>query len=275
MTNPRRNVPFWRRLNPAAEFDIVGLLPSSLQKAERFETEADVDIESIRSERVLVGQRPRTEFAVYLSECREGHYSCERTYCPRCARAFRRHLIGELLRLSSKFNGGIKISTVLLATVTKGELGTLEIARHGHALRKRFVRAGLGDAAVIGGFEVSYRAREKIWVLHINLAIFGGDPDALAAFEAACSDTGLYRPVETVELMDAAEQLSYLLKFTTYHRPFQQTGPEKSPAVPLNPSEHYELLSWMAQHEFTDHLFLFNARRYGPTIKLTENRRKA
>ena len=68
---------------------------------------------------------------------------------------------------------------------------------------------------------------------------------------------------------DAAEQLSYVLKFTTYHRPHQQRGPTKAKAVPLNLSEHLELVRWMARYEFSDHLFLFNARRRGASIEFS------
>ena len=165
---------------------------------------------------------------------------------------------------------------VLLETAPKGQLHTLKIDRYRHLLRKRLIRAGLADVAVIGGFEMIYRARSKEWVLHINLVLFGGSAKAIAKFENGFSDSDLYRPVTTVNLKDPAEQLSYLLKFTTYHRPRQQRGPEKSRAVPLNPDDHYELIDWMAQHEFTDHLFLFNARRRGTTIQFaTKAARKA
>jgi hypothetical protein len=155
-------------------------------------------------------------------------------------------------------------------------LSTLAIASYDHALRKRLVRAGLRDVPVIGGFEVMYRADRKIWVLHMNLAIFGGDPTAISAFEQTFAESKFNRPVHTVPVKNPARQFSYLLKFTTYHRPFKQTGPAKATAKPLNPSEHYELISWMAKYEFTDHLFLFNARRYGPSIRLKSSRsRKA
>ena len=106
-------------------------------------------------------------------------------------------------------------------------------------------------------------------MLHINLVVFGGDKKAIAKFEAGFRDDGLYRPVERVPVEDPAEQLSYVLKFTTYHRPHQQQKSKKAKAVPLNPAEHLELVRWMAQHEFTDHLFLFNVRRRGASLQLS------
>jgi hypothetical protein len=267
MSTPRRTAPFWRRAEPAAEHDIARLLPAARSKGKRFETMSDADAESHRSQAALLSHRPSNVFAEFLLDCREGHYECKQTYCPRCARAFRRYLSGELLRLKGEFAGNIKISTLLLAAIPKGELANVAIAPYRQLLRQRLVRAGLGDVPVIGGIEVFYRARDKIWVLHVNLAFFGGKADAIAAFEASCAHPDFDRPVVTFDLSDAPEQLSYLLKFTTYHRPLKQIGPKRSPAKPLNPADHYELVSWMAQREFADHLFLFNARRYGASIQ--------
>ena len=262
-------LPTWRQQVEDARRDVVSSPLSASTNGNHFETNAEADAESIRSENALSSFRPRNAFATYLRECRERHYNCEQTYCPRCARTFRRYFAGELMRLTYKFHGAIKISTVLLHTVPKGELGSLGIARFNQLLRKRLGRAGLGEVAVIGGFEVMYRARERDWVLHINLVFFGGDPNAIAAFGNTFAGSNLYRPVQTVDLKDPLKQLTYVLKFTTYHRPLKQIGPKKSPAKPLNLAEHFELIGWMAQHEFTDHLFLFNARRYGPTIKFS------
>lgn len=271
----RRLGPFWRRRDPAAKYDVAALRPPPLQKGKRFETVEDSNEESARRQRSLVAHRTRNKFSTYLCDCLDGHYDCEKSYCPRCAREFRRYLTSELLRLKGKFRNSIKISTVLLQAAPKGELATLEIQRYRHALRKRLVRAGLANTPVIGGFEVFYRAKERAWVLHVNLAFFSAEPAALLAFESGFSGSDLYRPVTTFELNDPAEQLSYLLKFTTYHRPFEQTGPKKSPAKPLNPDDHYELVRWMAQYDFADYLFLFNARRFGPTIKFAQGSRKA
>lgn len=268
-------ISYWRR-GPFLRFDIGRLLPGTLPRGKRFETVADANDESIRSEQVLLNRKSQNRFATYLIECRGECYHCEKTYCPRCARAFRRYLVGELLRLNDEFGGSVKISTVLLETVLKGKLNTLDIASYDQMLRKRLLRSGLSSVPIIGGIEIMYRADKKVWILHLNLAFFGGEPAAIAAFEETFSRAEFYRPVHTVDLKNPAQQFSYLLKFTTYHRPFQQTGPRKAPAKPLNPDDHYELVSWMAQHEFTDHLFLFNARRYGPSIRLNnKDSRKA
>jgi hypothetical protein len=269
MAPRRRKHPFWRRNDPAAKFDIAKLRPKTLPRGNRFETLNDARRESARSEELLDAYRRNNGLSVFLKECRGGHYDCEKPYCPRCARSFRRYFTGQLLRLNSEFKGEVRILVVLLETASKGNLPKLEIERYRHSLRKRLDRAGLGEVAVIGGFEMFYRAKSKEWVLHVNLAIFGGDEKAIRRFEDGFPDDKIYRPVRRDNLKDEAEQLSYILKFTTYHRPHQQLGAKKAKALPLNPAEHLELVSWMAQYEFTDHLFLFNARRRGPTVELS------
>jgi hypothetical protein len=157
----------------------------------------------------------------------------------------------------------------LLEIAPKGNLLKIEIERYHHSLRKKLDRAGLGKVTVIGGFEMIYRARTKQWVLHINLTMFGGNEKDMRRFESCFPDDEIYRPVRRDDLKDDAEQLSYILKFTTYHRPHQQRGGEKAKAKPLNPAEHFELVRWMAQFEFSDHLFLYNARRRGASIEVS------
>jgi hypothetical protein len=269
MTEARRKLPYWRRTVPTAQFDIAKLRPKTLSRGERFESRRDARKESLRSEVLLATQLQGKAHGVYLQECREGHYHCEKTYCPECARIFRRYITGELLRLHAVSKTKPSVMVILLEAAPQGKLKNLQIAKYRHSLRKRLVRAGLGNAPVVGGFEIVYRARSKEWVLHINLVMFGGDETAIVKFEAGLRDNGLYRPVERAPVEDPVEQLSYVLKFTTYHRPHQQRGAKKAKAMPLNPAEHLELVRWMAQHEFTDHLFLFNARRRGATIELS------
>jgi hypothetical protein len=267
----RRMRPYWRRIEPSAAFDIRKLRPHDLRRGKRFETVADVSFESIRSEKLLRRIHGGKPYSVTLQDCREGHYNCEQTYCPKCARIFRRYIIGELLRLQSASKTKTLVLVVLLEVAPRGKLRDVQIGRYRHSLRKRLVRAGLNHVPILGGFEVAYRARSKEWVLHINLVVFGGCEKAIARFADGFADEIFYRQVERVIVKDAPEQLSYVAKLTTYHRPHQQHGPKKAKAVPLNASEHSELVGWMSQYEFTDHLFLYNARRRGALIEISSN----
>jgi hypothetical protein len=269
MTESRRKLPYWRRTIPTAQFDIAKLRPKSFPRGQRFETRRDAHEESARSVALLATRRQGRPYGVYLQECLARDYQCDQTYCPRCARNFRRYITGELLRLHAESEIRPSVLVILLEAAPRGRLQDLQIDRYRHSLRKRLVRAGLARVPVVGGFEMIYRARSKEWVLHINLVMFGGDEIAIAKFEGGFRNDGLYRPVERTPVADPAEQLSYVLKFTTYHRPRQQHGSKKAKAVPLNPSEHLELVRWMDQYEFSDHLFLFNARRRGASIEFS------
>jgi hypothetical protein len=266
MATRRRVHPFWRRNGPAAKFDIAKLRPKTLPRGDRFETLNDVRRESARSEELLDAYR-NNDLSVFLKECRKDHYHCEKPYCPQCARTFRRWLIAEFLRLNSSFREPVTIFTVLLESAQSDELLTLEIERYRHSLRKRLDRTGLRGVPVIGGFEMIYRARPKEWMLHINLVIFGGSAKAITKFKRGFSGGGIGRPVKRVALIDPAKQLSYILKFTTYHRPYEQQSGKKSEALPLNPAQHFASVNWMSQYAFPDYLFLFNARRRGALIE--------
>jgi integrase len=63
-------------------------------------------------------------------------------------------------------------------------------------------------------------------------------------------------PVKWDPLCDLDEQLSYLIKFVTYHQPGRRR-------VPLPPDRLVELAAWWSQHRFEDYLFAYGARRRG------------
>jgi hypothetical protein len=244
------------------------LRPAILPRGSRFETVEDAHAESIRSETVLKMAGAPRHLREYLAECRAGDYLCEQPFCPSCARQFRRWFIGEALRLS---NGRpAHIMTVLLARAS--DIRDLDPQPFRHSLRKRLDRAGLGDAVVIGGFEIVWRAVDKHWVLHANLDILDAQKRAITRFEDSFSSSAFARPTQTVLANDLPEQISYLLKFSTYHRPYRQIGPRRSPAKPLNGKEHVALVNWMWQHPFGDMVFLYRARRQGARLILAARR---
>jgi hypothetical protein len=263
MPNKRRKPPFWRRGNPGRQYDIAMLRPRDGPKGERFETVQDARAESERSEQLLKsfsgGSR---ELAEFLQECRDGDYECNHPFCPICARKFRRWFIGELLRVT-KGNDAVRIYTVLLEEAPRDKINSLAPTPFRHFLRKRLERAGLGKVPVIGGFEIVYKAKGRVWVLHVNLVVIGGKKSAHKEFKRSFKKSRIKRPIIRAKLKDPPEQLSYILKFGTYHRPHEQHGPSRSDAKPLNPREHTALMKWMSQFEFNDVLFLVNAKRRG------------
>ena len=265
MAKPRRQPPFWRRQTPSREYDIELLRPAGLVRGKRFETLADAQQESERSEQLLGSFTGGSkELAELLQECRAGDYECNRPFCPICARVFRRWFIGELLRIT-KGDEPVRIYTVLLEEAPQDKINDLDPTTVPDRLRKQLQRAGLGKVPVIGGIEIVYKARKRVWLLHANLIMIGGRNSARKEFKGTFQGDGLERPLVRAKLNDKAEQLSYALKFTTYHRPYEQHGSKRSKARPLNPKEHAALLKWMSQFEFKDFLLLINARRQGGT----------
>jgi hypothetical protein len=265
MPKVRRKPPFWRRGKPDPKYDIVRLRPKDRPKGDRFETVADARVESERSEMLLRSfSGGNEELAEFLQECRGGDYECNSPFCPICARVFRRWFIGELLRVT-KGKEAVRIYTVLLKEAPQDKINNLDPTPFRHFLRKRLERTGLGQVPVIGGFEIVYKARKQVWVLHVNLVVIGGKKSAHKEFKRGFKKSSIERPIIRAKLKDRAEQLSYILKFSTYHRPHEQHGSSRSDAKPLNPREHAALVKWMDRFEFEDFLFLMNARREGGT----------
>ena len=256
----RYRPPFWRRKEPLPRHDITKLRPHDGKKGHRFETTHDAVIESERSE-LLLRQAPGAgrKLAADLQDCRENHQRCDQTFCPLCARVFRRWFIGELLRLSEA--KPVSTFTVLLKKTGRDKINKLDPEDFRGMLHQRLLRAGLTDAVVIGGFENVYRAREKKWVLHVNLIVINGQKAAMHKFQESFAKSDIERPVMNVPLNNPERQLSYVLKFTTYHRPHEQRGAEKGTATPLNAPEHLALVQWMSKRSFKDFMFLFNARQ--------------
>jgi hypothetical protein len=265
MGKPRRLPPFWRRQTPSREYDIELLRPAALVRGKRFETLADAQQESERREQLLRSfTGGNKELAELLQECRAGDYECNRLFCPICARVFRRWFIGELLRIT-KGREPVRIYTVLLEKAPQDKINDLDPTTVQHRVRKQLERAGLGNVPVIGGIEIVYKARKRVWLLHANLVMIGGKKAARKKFTQGFKGGDIERPITRARLKKPAKQLSYILKFTTYHRPYEQQGSRKSEAKPLNPKEHAALLKWMSKFEFKDFLLLINARRQGGT----------
>jgi len=263
MGQDRRKAPFWRRNSLHPKYDIALLRPADRPRGERFETTQDAREESERSEKLLLSFSGGSKtIAEFLQECRAGYYECNKSFCPICGRIFRRWFIGELLRVT-KGCDHVHIYTVLLKEAAKDKIDELDAAPFRASLRKRLQRSGLAKIPVIGGFEIIYKAAKRVWVLHANLVVIGGNRSAHKKFKQTFAGDELERPVLRAKLKDRAEQLSYILKFGTYHRPHEQRGSARAPAKPLNPRDHAALLKWVSQFEFADFMLLINARRQG------------
>jgi hypothetical protein len=206
MAKPRRQLPFWRRQTPSHKYDIELLRPADRARGKSFETLADAQQESERSEQLLRSfSGGNKELAELLQECRAGDYECNRPFCPICARVFRRWLIGEVLRIT-KGDEPVRIYTILLEEAPQDEINDLDPTTVQHQLRKRLDRAGLGKVPVIGGIEIVYKARKRVWLLHANLVMIGGKKAAREAqakadaLDAAVFDLKAVNPNAVVKI---------------------------------------------------------------------------
>jgi hypothetical protein len=182
----RRKARFYLRQQPKPQHDIRLLRPLTLPLGERFETLEDVHKYSIASEQQLdiSTRREDQRLADQLHECRTSHQRCGLPSCPICARLFRIWFIGELLRIVEEVGAAqVHIETVLLAQAPYDKIEVLDVKRYDALLRKRLNRNGLADAGIIGGYENIYRAKSKIWMMHLNLVMIGGNVEDIRAFE--------------------------------------------------------------------------------------------
>jgi hypothetical protein len=254
---PRR----WARDNPSPDYDIKRLRPASLRRGERFETPADARRYSLINESKIQAAPGLENLTRALRACREEGEPCFVPYCPICARRYRRWLIGQTL----PFFFGIEVPaffvTILLEECGVGDLHKIDVERSRRRLRTRMHRTLLPGAILVGGIEVGLK--DERWLIHAHLACLG---PAEAELRRLAGSHERSRALDIRQLRDVVRQVSYLQKFSTFHRPGQQTGSGRSRAYPLPAARSRELAAWMSDHEFEDFLFLYGARRRGSRI---------
>jgi hypothetical protein len=116
---------------------------------------------------------------------------------------------------------------------------------------------------VAGGIEVAWQENWQRWILHAHVLAIGVDANAWTQLEAALEDSGTADPVMPKPLRNPDEQLSYCIKFVTYHQPGRRR-------VPLPGERLVELAAWWSRHRFEDLLFAYGARRRGGRLVVDE-----
>jgi hypothetical protein len=76
--------------------------------------------------------------------------------------------------------------------------------------------------------------------------------------------------IDRVPLNDDERQLSSLVKFVAYPRPGRHRGSRPTRAYPLPADRVVELTTRWSRYAITDFLFLYGARRRGPSIVVDE-----
>jgi hypothetical protein len=191
-----------------------------------------------------------------LLKCDGAEHPCSLPICAVCALAYRQGPIAQLHALANAYAGPHEVATIYLGLFRPDSLGDADVRRTHEMFRKRLDRAGFKGAIVVGGIEVAWQENWQRWLLHAQVLAMGVDPDAWDQLEAALEDSGTAYPVDHVPLCDLDEQLSYCIKFVTYHQPGRRR-------VPLPPERLVELAAWCAPHRFEDFLFVYGARRRG------------
>ncbi len=210
-----------------------------------------------------------------LQDCLTGKKTCGLSCCPLCTRKHRIWRTEEFLEIARAGPLPQWVLTLLFDAVAPGDLHTVEPKKLQHRLRKRLDTAGLSESLVAGGLEVSWHGNQLGWSVHFHVLTLGAEEEHLRALKASFASSDLKRPFLRQKLKDPMEQISYLLKFHTYHHPFAQIGQEKGPAYPLPRPQMEELLSWYANFKPSDFLFLYGLRRQGKRILPTGKGRSA
>jgi hypothetical protein len=254
-TIPRRASPYFTRSGGVDRrfFERVHGFIETRAAAERYRTR---NLRSLTS----AGNFPRLKGRIL--RCGDGAL-CEELLCSRCARRYRLWLAGQCLQFVVE-PVEAHIVTILLVAVGGGLLHTVGVRSEHDRLRKRLVRYGVRWA--IGGTEAAYDAPNDRWIVHVHLLVFGDIKHAIARLRVMARRDGFKRPVKCQRVCDPVNQVTYLQKFVTYHRPGKASAGGKGWPYPLKQRHVAELARWFADRCFGDFAFLLGFRRRGSRI---------
>ena len=252
-----QKLPFWSDGHIQPGFDIVLLRPATSPSSERFETRPDATEKTKRlRERLAPVAAPEIRNFIDEVQLCSKRDPCERPNCPACGRLFRRWITARLLELQE---GRKKkcIVTIALGVVKGGKLGKVDLHLISQRLRKKLSRSGLTGCIAVGGIEVAYKSKKGIWRLHAHLLVLGSTREVLDNLRGEEGD------LQIDGLTDLPKQLSYLMKFSTGHRPGARTGQKQRRMYPLPLPALIELVSWSNRYHVSDFMFAFGVRRRG------------
>lgn len=252
------------------KFDIAHLRPEHLPPGERFETPADGRARRDAEQERLERSPELTEVADRLLGC-SAESPCAEVTCPTCARRFRRWLTGQALRHQSTLD--LQMLTVGLELVPTKRLANFDLRVVKRRAAQRVRRAAPSAQFILGGIEADYRQNDEAFLLHAHLLVPRLPRDELIALRSAFADIGVTRALKVQPLRDPPAQISYVLKFTTYHRPGSQKGSRRPNAVPLPDYAFEQLTLWRARYGFLDFVFMLGLRRRGGDLVRTDDKK--
>jgi hypothetical protein len=136
---------------------------------------------------------------------------------------------------------------------------------------QRFRRAAPSAEFVLGGIEAEYRENDDSFLVHAHLLVSRLPRDELKSLRSAFADVGVTRAVKVQAIRAPAAQISYLLKFPTFHRPAPQNGSRRPKAIPLPGHALRQLTLWRARHGLLDFVFMMHLRRRGGDLMRIDN----
>jgi hypothetical protein len=228
--------------------------------------ETKAEAETRNEERADALQSRVPQVARKLFWCDGIDQPCELPVCAVCSRRYRIEVYPQLEEIAASCKGPHQIATIYLDHFPAGRLVTANLKREHAFLRQRFNRADLTGSIFVGGTEAAWQARHQRWLLHAHLLAIGVPKAAWDKLDDTWADSGTDDPIQPVELCDPAEQLSYLVKFHTYHKPGQSRANRRARAYPLPPDRLAELATWSSQYRFQDFLFVYGKQKRGRQI---------
>jgi hypothetical protein len=256
----------WRQIPIPAAHDIRSLLPPSLPRRFRFETLRDAKQRDLS--RIETLENYDSSLALALEECDQPNSPCDLPICTICARQYRRYFTSQALSIAKSIRGPREFATVYLDSIDADLLPDVSVRRAHDTLRTRLNRSGFRGSVLIGGTEAAWIARDRCWILHVHVLAIGVQGDSWDRLRQRLDYSGSGAALKVERLTDLPRQISYLTKFTTYHRPLKRGPTGVSRCFPLPPRRLEELASWWANYSFEDFAFLYGARRRGGRIVL-------
>lgn len=251
----RRVPPFWVRRGsaPPAVRAAVSAHIESQRDALRWR---DLNVRSLCSSMLFAA------LATAISDC-TFEKPCRQVLCPICARRYRLWQTSETLAVISSDVPAF-VATILLKAISGHELAPVSLDTLHNRLRKKLLRCGC--RAAIGGTEFAYQAGDDRWIAHVHLLVLGDIDMVRPKLKEAFRNSGIERAVKCTTLRDRVEQISYLQKFATYHRPGSTRSAGKARAYPLKAAQIAQLGLMTEDKRFEDFLFLLSFRRRGAKI---------
>ena len=157
----------------------------------------------------------------------------------------------------------LKVITIGFEVVPSKQLRKLNLRELKRRVSQRIRRAAPSVGFALGGIEADYRQTDDAFLVHAHLLVSRLPRDEMKALRSAFADIGATRAIKVQPLLDPAEQISYLLKFATFHRPGSQNGPYRPRATPLPDAALKQLTVWRSRYGFLDFVFMMGLRRRG------------